>query len=38
VRGTLESIDIEGRLCVNSNGTQQCFSPGEVGWLGLDPS
>ena len=38
VRGTLESIDIQGRLCVNSNGTQQCFSPGEVGWLGLEPS
>ena len=37
VRGTLESIDIQGRLCVNSNGTQQCFSPGEVGWLGLEP-
>ncbi len=37
VRGVLESIDIEGRLCVNSKGTQQCFAPGEVGWLGLEP-
>ena len=37
VRGTLERIDIEGRLCVNAEGAQQCFSPGEVGWLGLEP-
>jgi len=37
VRGSLECIDIQGRLCVNSNGKQQCFAPGEVGWLGLEP-
>ena len=37
VRGILESIDIEGRLCVSENGVKHCFSPGEVGWLGLEP-
>jgi len=37
VRGVLESIDIEGRLCVSVDGRQQCFSPGEVGWLGMEP-
>lgn len=37
VRGILESIDIEGRLCVSIDGRQQCFSPGEVGWLGMEP-
>lgn len=37
VRGVLESIDLEGRLCVSTDGKQHCFSPGEVGWLGLEP-
>ena len=37
VSGVLESIDLEGRLCVSSGGRQHCFSPGEVGWLGLEP-
>lgn len=37
VSGVLESIDLEGRLCVASEGRQHCFSPGEVGWLGLEP-
>lgn len=37
VRGVLENIDIEGRLCVSSDGRRHCFSPGEVGWLGMEP-
>lgn len=37
IRGVLESIDIEGRLCVSQEGRQHCFAPGEVGWLGLEP-
>jgi BirA family biotin operon repressor/biotin-[acetyl-CoA-carboxylase] ligase len=37
VRGILESIDLEGRLCVLENGKGRCFSPGEVGWLGMEP-
>lgn len=37
VSGILECIDIEGRLCVATEGRQQCFSPGEVGWLGMEP-
>ena len=38
VRGILESIDLDGRLCVNENGVSHCFSPGEVGWLGMEPN
>lgn len=37
VRGILESIDMDGRLCVLENGVGRCFSPGEVGWLGMEP-
>lgn len=37
VRGILESIDLDGRLCVLENGVGRCFSPGEVGWLGMEP-
>jgi len=37
VHGILESIDLEGRLCVLENGVGRCFSPGEVGWLGMEP-
>lgn len=38
IRGVLESIDTEGRLCVTlSNGQHQCFTAGTVGWLGLEP-
>ncbi len=37
ISGILESIDIEGRLCVSTEGAQHCFSPGEVGWLGMEP-
>ncbi len=37
ISGTLESIDIEGRLCISTEGVQHCFSPGEVGWLGMEP-
>jgi len=37
VRGVLESIDLDGRLCVLENEVGRCFSPGEVGWLGMEP-
>ena len=38
IRGVLESIDLDGRLCVQqADGRASCFSPGEVGWLGLEP-
>lgn len=38
IRGVLESIDFDGRLCVQqADGRTSCFSPGEVGWLGLEP-
>ena len=38
IRGTLEAIDLEGRLCVAlPDGGRQCYSPGEVGWLGMEP-
>ncbi|MGB0171253.1 MAG: biotin--[acetyl-CoA-carboxylase] ligase [Flavobacteriales bacterium] len=38
IRGTLEAIDLEGRLCVAlPDGGSQCFSPGEAGWLGMEP-
>lgn len=38
IRGVLERIDLEGRLCVvQSDGNRACFSPGEVGWLGMEP-
>ena len=38
IRGTLEAIDLEGRLCIAlPDGGSQCFSPGEAGWLGMEP-
>jgi len=38
IRGTLEAIDLEGRLCVAlQNGGRRCFSAGEAGWLGMEP-
>ena len=38
IRGTLEAIDLEGRLCVAlPDGSGQCYAPGEVGWLGMEP-
>ena len=38
IRGVLEGIDLDGRLCVAQfDGQRACFSPGEVGWLGMEP-
>lgn len=38
IRGILESIDLQGKICVLDASGQQCYAPGEVGWLGMEPS
>ena len=37
IRGVLEGVDLDGRLCVLGSEGMQCHSPGEVGWLGMEP-
>ena len=37
IRGILERIDLDGRLCVLGASGTTCHSPGEVGWLGMEP-
>ena len=37
IRGTLEAVDLDGRLCVLGEDGMQCHAPGEVGWLGMEP-
>ena len=37
IRGVLEGIDLEGRLCVLDASGMSCHAPGEVGWLGMEP-
>jgi BirA family biotin operon repressor/biotin-[acetyl-CoA-carboxylase] ligase len=37
IRGVLESISLQGKLCVMEATGQNCYSPGEVGWLGMEP-
>lgn len=37
IRGVLERIDLDGRLCVLNASGMSCHAPGEVGWLGMEP-
>lgn len=37
IRGVLEGVDLDGRLCVLGEDGMHCHSPGEVGWLGMEP-
>jgi BirA family biotin operon repressor/biotin-[acetyl-CoA-carboxylase] ligase len=37
IRGVLEGVDLDGRLCVLGKDGMQCHAPGEVGWLGMEP-
>ena len=37
IRGILESISLQGKICVLEVSGTNCYSPGEVGWLGMEP-
>ena len=37
IRGVLEGVDLDGRLCVLGEDGMHCHAPGEVGWLGMEP-
>jgi BirA family biotin operon repressor/biotin-[acetyl-CoA-carboxylase] ligase len=37
IRGVLEGVDLDGRLCVLGKDGMHCHASGEVGWLGMEP-